>query len=1065
MKFHTDVKRFGLLMGLCAVGTMPTWAENFTEDGIVYSLDKSTHTASVIGTESKDITAAVIKSSVDECEVTSIANDVFENCTSLQSVSIPSSVTTIGDNAFWGCTTLRSFIVDEANPNYSTDGEVLYNKDQSKLIKVGSNIVNINIPASVTSIGSFAFSNCQSLTSVNIPSTVTSISDWAFAYCTPLRSVNIPTSVTSIGSWAFAYCTSLRSANLPTSVTSISNSTFAYCSSLKSVGIASTTTSIADWAFAYCTSLKEVSIPAAVTSIGQDAFKGCTAVKAFTVDASNTSYTSEGSLLLNKAKTEIVKACGNTETFTIPSTVTSIGYGAFEDCTSLKTVDIPSTVTNIGSWAFAYNSALTSVTLPQTIANTSSWTFAFSSALPTIDIPASVTSVGSGTFSGCSNLNEITFESTSTPTIEAQAFADIASAAQIIVPNGTRSSYEEALSAYTYSVVEKSLLDLQNLYAQALSITDRGLDVLATADEVGENILTDASQLSTNAQEPTEGAIANLVDGNTSTFFHSTWSVSSSDNAYHYIQVDLENAYKNLLLNYYKRQGVGDYSGHPTKVHVFATNDADAEDWTDCGYVTFTYGNNSGQSGKCKVSLTDNYRYIRLQVEETVSNSRSNNNLYFFLSELGISPITKAGQAAYAANDGIITDAAQLSTNAQEPREGSLEALIDNDKSTFFHSTWSVTSSDNAYHYLQADLKEAYKSIVLKYSRRQTSSDTSSPITLHVYGTDTPDSESSWTDLGTYTCAYDYDLGQTGLLPLDLGKGYRHVRLTVEATTQNSRSNGNLYFYWSELHAYSRACQADLLDENTLTTLNTALATAKEEITNGSATEATMSTLQSSYDAAKETISNAKALTCDFAKSFYLTAYSDKAMSVPTGVDAAVVVANGESIRNDYRYTAGTTIPAETGVLLRSGRGNSFIFPTAQTTETAPEENLLHGTLTDELTDVDGAGKYYKLSYDKATGTQIGFYYGAEDGAAFINKAGKAFLALPSTLNAAQLAGFSLFDLDNNHGSTTGITDATTDADAPVVIYDLNGRRVNANSLNGLSKGIYIINGKKTIKK
>ena len=207
MKFHTDVKRLGLLMGLCAVGTMPTWAENFTEDGIVYSLDKSTHTASVIGTESKDITAAVIKSSVDECEVTSIANDVFENCTSLQSVSIPSSVTTIGDNAFWGCTTLRSFIVDEANPNYSTDGEVLYNKDQSQLIKVGSNIVNINIPASVKSIGSFAFSNCQSLTSVNIPSTVTSIADWAFAYCTPLRSVSIPTSVTSIGSWAFAYCT------------------------------------------------------------------------------------------------------------------------------------------------------------------------------------------------------------------------------------------------------------------------------------------------------------------------------------------------------------------------------------------------------------------------------------------------------------------------------------------------------------------------------------------------------------------------------------------------------------------------------------------------------------------------------------------------------------------------------------------------------------------------------------------------------------------------------------------------------------------------------------------
>ena len=1063
MKYPTYVKRFGLLMLAGLSAPLSLMADNYTEGGLVYAYDTNSHTASVIGTESKDLTSAVIASSVEGCQVTSIADDVFENCTSLQSVSIPSTITNIAENAFWGCTSLRSFTVNEANPNFSTTGDVLYNKDQSQIVKVGSNVVCLSIPSTVTSIGSFAFSNCTALTSISLPTSVTSIADWAFAYCTPLKSISLSTSLTNIGTWAFAHCKALRSISMPASITSIPSSAFAYCSSLGQVTLSSETTSIADWAFAYCTSLKSISIPAAVASIGEDAFKGCTAITAFTVDAANTSYAAEGSVLFNKEKTAIVKACANTESLTIPSSVTSIGYGAFEDCEALQTIDIPSTVTNIGSWAFAYNSALTSVTLPSTLTTTPSWTFAFSNALPTIDIPASVTSVGNGAFSGWTSLNEISFESTSTPTIEGDAFSNISSEAQIIVPNGTLSSYQEALSGYDYSVIEKSVLQLQALYAKALTTTDRGLSSLASLDETSSNILTDASQLSTNAQEPTEGAIANLIDGNTNTFFHSTWSQSSTANAFHYLQIDLKDAYKNLLLNYYKRQGVASNSGEPVKVHVFATNNAEATDWTDCGYVNFTYNFDDGKSGKCPIALTDNYRYIRLQVEETGTNSRSNGNLYFYLSELGVSPITKVGKTDYTANDGLITDASQLSTNAQEPREGSLAALIDNDRSTFFHSTWSVASTDNARHFLQVDLKAAYKQITLKYSRREVKVDNSTPVTLHVYGTDTPDIADSWTDLGTHTCTYAYDCGKTGILPLDLGKGYRHVRLTVEATSQNSSSNGNLYFYWSELHAYSRACKADFMADDARTAYLAAISTAEQEIAAGSATEATATALQSGYEAAEE--ATAGATPCDFAKSFYLTAYSDQAHVVPTGIDAATVVANDQSIRNDYRYTAGSVIPAETGVLLRSGKGNSFFLTVGETNETAPEDNLLHGTLTDELTDVDGAGKYYKLSYDKATGTQIGFYYGAEDGAAFVNKAGKAFLALPATLNAAQFAGFSLFDLDNNHGSTTAITDATTDTDAPVVIYDLNGRRVNANSLNGLSKGIYIINGKKTIKK
>ena len=355
-----------------------------------------------------------------------------------------------------------------------------------------------------------------------------------------------------------------------------------------------------------------------------------------------------------------------------------------------------------------------------------------------------------------------------------------------------------------------------------------------------------------------------------------------------------------------------------------------------------------------------------------------------------------------------------------------MAALIDNDFTTFFHSTWSQANPMDELHFLQIDLNDAYKQIALKYSKRQVDADNGSPVTLRIYATNTPENESSWTwtYLGNQTCTYDYDFGNTGLLPLDFGDtAYRYIRLMVEETVGNTRVNDNLFFFWSELHAYTRANKTEALSEATRLALNTAMQEAKAELDAGKTTDSTYETLQSAYNAANNEISN-NSQFADFAKSFYLTAYSDKALVVPTGVKAAVVTANGEGIRNDYRYNSGDVIPAGTGVLLKGGKGNSFYLSASESTEMAPDDKLLHGTLYVEMTNVDGADKYYKLSYDRATGSEIGFYWGAANGGAFMNKGGKAFLTIPATLQAAQLTGFSLFDLNNNQ-AVTGIEHAT----------------------------------------
>ena len=137
-----------------------------------------------------------------------------------------------------------------------------------------SSLTSLTIPSSVTSIGAFAFKGCSGLTSLTIPSGVTSIGYSAFEGCSSLTSLTIPSSVTSIGSVAFAY-SGLTSLTIPSGVTSIGESTFYGCSGLINLTIPSSVTSIGNQAFSGCSGLTSLTIPSGVTSIGRSAFSGC----------------------------------------------------------------------------------------------------------------------------------------------------------------------------------------------------------------------------------------------------------------------------------------------------------------------------------------------------------------------------------------------------------------------------------------------------------------------------------------------------------------------------------------------------------------------------------------------------------------------------------------------------------------------------------------------------------------------------------------------------------------------------------------------------------------------
>lgn len=273
--------------------------------------------------------------------------------------------------------------------------------------------------ANVTSIGSYAFRFCPSLTSITISNSVTSIGAYAFHYCPSLTSITIPNGVTSIGESAFYYCSSLTSITIPSSVISIGSQTFYYCYSLTNIIIPNSVTRISNSMFYYCYSLTDVTIPNSVTSIEIGAFYNCYSL------------------------TDII----------IPGSVTSIGNGAFASCYSLTNITIPNSVTSIGNKAFQNCYALTNITIPSSVTSISSSAFSNCSSLTNITIPNSVTSIGSSAFESCYSIIRYDFsQHASIPTLSnTNAFNNINGICKIIVPDNLYDSWKAATNWSTYA--------------------------------------------------------------------------------------------------------------------------------------------------------------------------------------------------------------------------------------------------------------------------------------------------------------------------------------------------------------------------------------------------------------------------------------------------------------------------------------------------------------------------------------------------------------------------------------------------------------------------------------
>lgn len=311
----------------------------------------------------------------------------FENCTALESVSLPSTLVSIGGDVFKNTKILN----DCPGTIKYIDGWVIKctNASEIKSVELKDGTVGI-------AYGAFRSDNSK-LKSVTLPDGLRAVDDLAFSGC-PIESLALPDSLTYIGKSAFAN-TDIREITFPSKLAEIQDAAFKECESLKSVTLPKRLKVMGDEAFYGCTSLKTVIGGDSAEEIGRDTFFGCPFI------------TEQKTDIKYLGKKWILDYDGTDPVITIPKGIKGIVAGAF-DCGvkgnkyNITEVNLPEGLTFIGDEAF-YHCGIKELTLPGTLKKVGESAFEGCDKLEKVTIAPGMTKLPFAMFSGCKSLKSI----------------------------------------------------------------------------------------------------------------------------------------------------------------------------------------------------------------------------------------------------------------------------------------------------------------------------------------------------------------------------------------------------------------------------------------------------------------------------------------------------------------------------------------------------------------------------------------------------------------------------------------------------------------------------------
>ena len=298
-------------------------------------------------------------------------------------VNIPASVTSLDKDAFYLASGLKKINVADGNAAYVSSNGIVMLKDTGEIYiwPQGNETTEFTLPSTMTEIPDKMFQNNTSLKKVVVPASVTKVGTYAFsssgieeiyfedsangltvgAYafynCPNLTSLRLPYGLTSIGASAISK-TGLETIVIPDTVTEMGGSALAYNDALKNVTLSKSLTAVPSRGFVGCEALTELTLPASIQDCGVsntvNAFTDCVNLQNIFVADGSLYFKSVDGVLFDKNGTNL--RCypeGRTaESYRIPEGTVRVGGSAFAGNEHLKSVSFPTTLERIGPKGF-----------------------------------------------------------------------------------------------------------------------------------------------------------------------------------------------------------------------------------------------------------------------------------------------------------------------------------------------------------------------------------------------------------------------------------------------------------------------------------------------------------------------------------------------------------------------------------------------------------------------------------------------------------------------------------------------------------------------------------------
>ena len=375
--------------------------------------------------ENKGVTSVVIGQNVKQ-----IGGSAFRYCSSLTSISIPASVDTIGEWAFsnTGLKDVKFEDGDAILKLWDWSGYCIFESSPLETVYLGRNYIS----------GGRPFRGFKTMKSVTVSDVVTSLQPEEFKDSRGIRDVRLGESITSIGKAAFQNCDTLVAVTLPESLITIGENAFYDCDTLSFINIPTQVSLIEGSAFRYCPHLGSIEIPASMDSIGAWAFSntGLKNVKFEDGDATLKLWDWSGYCIFESSPLETVYLGRNyisggrpfrgfktMKNVTVSDVVTSLQPEEFKDSRGIRDVKLGGNITSIGKAAFQNCDTLVTVTLPESLITIGESAFYDCDTLSFINIPSQVSLIEGSAFRYCPHLGSISIPA-SVDSIGAWAFCD-----------------------------------------------------------------------------------------------------------------------------------------------------------------------------------------------------------------------------------------------------------------------------------------------------------------------------------------------------------------------------------------------------------------------------------------------------------------------------------------------------------------------------------------------------------------------------------------------------------------------------------------------------------------